>query len=112
MSRPLDAMARELASKALDTIAQVMDDPLAEHRDRLRAAEQILDRGHGKPLSATIQLPTSRRAALAMAQLSDEELMERINSVPLPRLARGNHEGETYDATPQPEAVASDPLLA
>jgi hypothetical protein len=105
-------MAREHTAAALDTIKLVMSDPLAEHKDRLRAAEQILDRGHGKPLSATIQLPTSRRAALAMAQLSDEELMERINAVPLPRLARGGHEGETFDAEPQPEALAMDPLLA
>ena len=115
MSRPLDAQARALTESALATINEVMIDPLAEHRDRLRAAEQILDRGHGKPLSATIQLPANRRQAQQLAALSDEELMAQIRSSPLPRLLT-EARGETYDSADspieEPLALASHPLLA
>lgn len=84
--RSLDNLAREHTESAVATIKEVMEDPFAENRDRLAAAREILDRGHGKPLAATISLPPSRRAAAALAQMSDDDLMAAIQSAPLPRL--------------------------
>jgi HEAT repeat protein len=84
--RPADALAREHTERAISTIAEIMDDPLAEQRDRLAAAKEILDRGHGKPLTATIALPMSRQQAAALAAMTDEELDAIIQSTQLPRL--------------------------
>jgi hypothetical protein len=102
MSRSADAsaLARDHTEKAISTIAEVMDDPFAENRDRLRAAETILDRGHGKPLAATIQIPMNRQQAELLASMSDDDLLSLIQQARLPRLA---------DAVPEP---AEPPLEA
>jgi hypothetical protein len=77
-----------------------MDDPFAENRDRLRAAESLLDRGHGKASQAIIAVPANRQQAALLAAMSDDELMAILASTKLPRLT-------------QDEADAlSDPLLA
>lgn len=84
--RSLDNLAREHTEKAVKVMADIMDDPFAENRDRLKAANDILDRGHGKPLVATIALPANRAAAARLAAMSDDELMAAVQSAPLPRL--------------------------
>lgn len=86
--RSLDNLAREHTERAVETITGIMNDELAEDRDRLSAAQQILDRGHGKPLTATIALPANRAQAAMLAAMSDEDLMARIQGAPLPRLNR------------------------
>lgn len=86
--RSLDNLAREHTERAVKTIADIMDDPLSEDRDRIAAANSILDRGHGKPNQAIIALPASRQQAALLAALSDDELMQRIQGHELPRLAR------------------------
>lgn len=98
-----DTLAREHTEKAIDTIVSVMDDPFAENKDRIRAAETILDRGHGKAAQAIIAIP-GRQIAAMLAGKSDEELMAILNQTQLPRLA-------PIDAEFQ-EVVPQDPLLA
>jgi hypothetical protein len=99
--RQADKLAQEHTERAIETIAGIMNDTFAEDRDRLSAANSILDRGHGKPVSATIQLPVSRQQALALANMSDAELLEGIGAAELPRLA----------APIRTVAKAHDPLL-
>lgn len=84
--RTADSLAREHTEVAIRTIAEIMDDPFAENKDRLRAAETMLDRGHGKAISATIQIPMNRQQAAMLAGMSDEELMMTVKSEELPRL--------------------------
>lgn len=79
-------LAREFDTEALKVIKSIMDDPLAEPKDRLKAAEALLDRGHGKAAQAIIAVPASRKLATALAVMSDEELYEVIQGEPLPRL--------------------------
>ena len=100
--RPLDAQARDHTERAVEVIASIMDDPMAEHRDRLKAANDILDRGHGKPLVATIALPANRAAAARLASMSDEELMNAIQSTPLPRLTQSVDRSTVIDNGPDP----------
>lgn len=88
MSRPLDVLAREHAAKAIETVTDIMNDWSAEDKDRLKAADMILDRGHGKPVNATIALPNSNAHRKLLAMLSDEQLMAQIEAAPLPRLAQ------------------------
>lgn len=98
--RSLDNLAREHTERAVETITNIMNDPLSEDRDRLSAAQQILDRGHGKPLTATIALPANRAQAAMLAAMSDDDLMERIQGHALPRLAQ--RDPITIDNGPDP----------
>ena|ERR1700674_887670 len=101
MSRPADSLAREHTERAISVIAEVLNDPFAENKDRLKAADSMLDRGHGKPLTATIALPSNHAHRALLAAMSDEELMARIQGATLPRLAPIDAEF----------AQAPDPLL-
>jgi len=87
--RAVDSLAREHTEKAIDTLVDVLENPEAENRDRIAAAKDLLDRGHGKPLQAVIQVPASKRQAALLASMSDEALMETIQAVPLPQMIKG-----------------------
>jgi cellobiose-specific phosphotransferase system component IIA len=82
-----DSLAREHTEKAIDTIAEIMDDTFAENKDRLAAAKEILNRGHGMPSQAIIAVPGNRALAAQLAQMSDDELMKVLTETRLPRLA-------------------------
>ena len=101
--RDASSLAREHTETAVRVLAEVMEDPFAENKDRLKAAESILDRGHGKPAQAIIQLPASRQLARQLAALSDDDLMQVIQSHELPRLAT---QAVVVDVDSEP-----DPLL-
>lgn len=119
MSKGIDELAREHAPRALELLADTMESAV-EDRDRIRAAEAILDRGYGKPAQAIIQVPANRRQAALLAGMTDEQLVAVIEQKQLPRLSqplitvaaathsRVNVHGPAADtyATPQ------DPLLA
>jgi hypothetical protein len=108
--RKLDAIAREHTERAVETITGIMDNELNEPRDRLAAAQAILDRGHGKPLTAVIQLPASKREAAALAAFSDEELESAIEGHVLPRLTREPDAVQQRQVRVQ-YAEGNDPLL-
>ena len=86
-NKTADAHAREYAGEAIDVLHDLMVDPSQEARDRIRAAESLLERGHGKAVSAVISVPLEKRQRAEVAAMSDEELMAAIREVPLPRLA-------------------------
>ena len=83
--RKADALAREHTEEAIARLAQIMRD--GEDRDAISASKELLDRGHGKPLTATIALPVSRQQAALLAQMSDDELEASVVGTQLPRLA-------------------------
>jgi len=80
-SRDLAAAARDLTPAALETVAGILVNPLESARDRLRAAEIVLERGWGRPMQS-IDLSVSKvgtgggpvitleQAALAAAEWS------------------------------------------
>ena len=82
-----DSLAREHTEQAIDVLAEVMADPFAENRERITAANSLLDRGHGKPNQAIIAVPASRQQAALLAAMSDDDLIAVLNHVRLPRLA-------------------------
>jgi hypothetical protein len=101
-----DEIARDLTQKALDTIELLMDDGDLDSV-RLAAARDILDRGWGKPLQATIAIPASRKVTAELMGLDDGEL-----------LSIATREDEPIEATfhdllaQLPDApAAEDPLL-
>jgi hypothetical protein len=83
----VDSLAREHTEQAIDVLAEVMADPFAENRERITAANSLLDRGHGKPNQAIIAVPASRQQAALLAAMSDDDLIAVLNHVRLPRLA-------------------------
>ena len=97
--RDASRLARDHTESAIQTLVGIMEDDWAEHKDRLRAAEALLDRGHGKAAQAVIAIPANLQLAAALATMSDEELTGIINAQPLPRMI-----------TVTPEAQP-DPLL-
>jgi len=97
--RTLSDKARDLSDRALDVITDIMEDPSAENRDRLRAAEAIHDRGYGKAAQAIIAVPADRLARQAAALYTDEQLDNIIEGEIVRR--------EEQEALPAP----TDPLL-
>ena len=100
--RDASALAREHTERAIETIANVMDDWTAEDRDRIAAANALLDRAHGKPVNAVIQVPMNRKIAQQLAAMSDEELEDQMMAQPLPRLAQSREPIIEVDAEPDP----------
>jgi hypothetical protein len=101
--RDASTLAREHTERAIETIANVMDDWTAEDRDRIAAANALLDRAHGKPVNAVIQVPLSRQIAQQLAGMSDEELEAEMMATPLPRLAQSKE--PILDVDPEPDPL-------
>jgi hypothetical protein len=119
MSKPVDELAREHGPRAIELLADTMETAV-EDKDRIRAAEAILDRGYGKPSQAIIAIPANRRQAALLAAMSDEALVAVIESKQLPRLGApqpmitvGAKPKGFYRSVhgPQGEMTAPDPLL-
>jgi hypothetical protein len=85
-TRNADSQARDHTEEAIGVLHDIMVDPFQEAKDRLRAAESLLERGHGKAVSAVVSIPLERRQKAEMAAMTDEELMAAIRDTPLPRL--------------------------
>jgi hypothetical protein len=86
--RAADRLAQEHTERAIETIANIMNDWSSEDRDRINAANSLLDRGHGKPVAAVISIPASRQLQAALSAMSDEDLEAQILDQPLPRLVK------------------------
>jgi hypothetical protein len=106
-----DSLARQHTEKAIERIVDVLEDPFADNKDVLKAADMILDRGHGKPNQAIIAVPGNRQIAALLAGKSDDELMALINQAQLPRLAPIDATFTPVPAESQPDSDPDDPLL-
>ena len=71
--RPLALRARDHTGKALETLVDTMDDPMATAAAKVSAAVALLDRGWGKPTERHEVLSLS-----AVVELSDDELRNAI----------------------------------
>jgi hypothetical protein len=101
-----DQLARSYTELAVATLAAIMNNELSEDKDRIKAADSLLDRGHGKPLAAIIQLPPSKMQLQLLAAAGDDELLEIMRAKPLPRLGHDAIDGEFTEHTSE-----RDPLL-
>ena len=97
LTRNADAIAREHTERAVEVIAECME--VFDARVALAAAQAMLDRGHGKPLTAIIAVPMLRRKQAQLNAISTDDLLEAIEA-----------EYETLPALPPPERdVLRDP---
>lgn len=110
--RRADAIARDHVSEAMEVIRDVMIDPLSETKDRLKAAEMIIERGEGKVAQAIIAIPGTKRMAEQYAAMTDDALMDLINASPLPRLGAPAVDAEYEEIVPAGTIdFSDDPLL-
>ena len=72
----LDQLARKLTNTAIRTIEEIMVEG-EKDSDRLAAAREVLSRGYGTPISATIAIPANKKNVAMLMGLSDEELERR-----------------------------------
>lgn len=78
MSKPgpsADALARAHTSLAIGVLVEVCRDECAKPADKIKAAEALLDRGHGKATQAVITVPTRQAVAARLASLDDSALL-------------------------------------
>ena len=108
MQRSADSIAREHTEEAVAVVAAIMNSPECEPKDRLRAADMLLERGHGRPVSTTISIPASKKQRELLAKMSDDELIEQIQGAALPRLAPPIIDGEFTAAIPADFDVVDD----
>jgi hypothetical protein len=75
-----DRLARAHTGEAMGWILEVGRSSLSKDADRLRAAQLILEMGHGKPTQAVISIPAKGAAAQRLAQYSTDKLLEMIEA--------------------------------
>lgn len=92
--RRADQIARDFTADALSVIVDVMQDPLSDPKERLKAAEMLLERGEGKVAQAIIALPASKKMQEQLAALTDEDLYAAVEAQPLPRLGAPAQDAE------------------
>ncbi len=99
MAKDPMSLAREYGEEAVEVLRGEML-TADESKDRIRAAEAILDRGYGKSAQAIIAIPGQRVRERAAALYSDADLARIIDA-------------EFEDVTPQIAALPAivDPLL-
>jgi hypothetical protein len=86
------------------------DVPGIKPGERIRAAETILDRGHGKAVQAVISVPSKAKLAAVMSAMSDEALLQiakRTGSTPPNEGPNVGDEGEgTIQAGADPNTLS------
>src|ERR1035441_8171200 len=109
------ALAREHTGRAIDKIATLIDS--MDPRVALEAAKTMLDRAHGKPLSAVIVVPGNRKNQATLSAMTDAQLMEALKAgeeelpvLPPPgKSVTTSQEVVDFDA---PQLGWDDPLLS
>lgn len=103
-TKPLDERARDLTDLAVDTLEDVMCNGVKDS-DRIKAAESILDRGHGKAAQAIIHIPSTQRMQAQLASMTDDQLVaiieQKIRPAPQAMI--------TIDSTANARDKAKDP---
>jgi hypothetical protein len=116
------ALAREHTVEAIDKIATLINS--MDPRVALEAAKTMLDRAHGKPLSAVIVVPGNRKNQATLSAMTDAQLMEALEEgeEELPVLPPPGSSGTTYEQVAgflahdpdmrQSDGAWDDPLLS
>ena len=81
--RRADRLAQDYTEEAIDKLVEIMR--TGEDKYAISAASSLLDRGHGKPLVATISLPSNQEQARMLAGMTDAELDDAILVYDMPR---------------------------
>lgn len=107
------ALARLHTAEAIGTLVEVMRggvDTLPG--DRIRAANSLLERAHGKPVGQAAASGERKAVSLQLASMSDSELLEVLHNAKALRCAEGGipardgtQPGAVGDGSPTPNAL-------
>lgn len=75
-----ESLSRLHTKEAIGAVVEVLRDRTAFPGDRLKAAQILLDRGHGKPTSVTVAIPAKRAITAQLAGMSEEQLLAIVAS--------------------------------
>jgi hypothetical protein len=75
-----ESLARLHTKEAIGAAVEILRDKSQFAADRLKAAQMILDRGHGKPTSVTVSVPAKRATAQQLINMTEEQLLAIIAS--------------------------------
>jgi hypothetical protein len=75
-----ESLARAHTKEAIGAIMEVLRDKSVFPSERLKAAQLILERGHGKPTSVTVSIPAKRATAQQLINMTEEQLLAIIAS--------------------------------
>jgi phage terminase small subunit len=81
LNRDLRTMFTEDAVKAYKVLTEIMEDPMAQHKDRLVAARDLLDRAGYKPVERVV--------ADVKADVTEHKRVEDLPDDELERIAHG-----------------------
>lgn len=98
-------MFQEHAQEALETMIKIMRDPEAEHAVRLKAANDVLNRAYGTPVSTTVQVQISEEERDAVI---DSSLIAAASTPELLALAEAL--AKYVDANPTPDVIDVTPV--
>ena len=96
---------QEHAQEALETMIGIMRDPEADHAVRLKAANDVLNRAYGTPVSTTVQVQISEEEREAII---DSSLIAAASTPELLALAEAL--AQYVDANPAPDVVDVTPI--
>ena len=100
----MQKMFQEHEQEALETMLGIMRDPEADHAVRLKAANDVLNRARGTPLSASVVMTLDEAqdgpsvSAAALSAASTPELLALAEA--LSRYVDANPVGDVVDVTP------------
>jgi hypothetical protein len=104
-----DSLARLHTAEAVGTLVDAMRNA-PKAAERIKAAESILDRGHGRAVQAVISVPARQAVALKLAAMSDDELMSIAKRVGGSMSGKGSPHapGSRAGTMLEPDARAQD----
>lgn len=104
-----DSLARLHTAEAIGTIVDTMRHA-SKASERLKAAEMLIDRGHGRAVQAVISVPARQAVALKLASLGDAELLQIAKAGGGSTSEKGSPHavGDGRGTIPEPGATASD----
>lgn len=81
--RRADRLAQEHTEEAITKLVDIMRH--GDNSDALKASNSLLDRGHGKAVTAIISLPQAQEQRRMLAAMSDEDLDNALIAYEIPR---------------------------
>lgn len=75
-----ESLSRAHTKEAIGAVVEILRDKSAFPGDRLKAAQILLDRGHGKPTNVTVSVPAKRATAQQLINMTEADLLAIIAS--------------------------------
>lgn len=104
-----DSLSRLYTAESIGLLVQVVRGEVeSKTNERIRAAEILLDRGHGRATQAVVSIPARQAVSAALASMSEEALMRIALRA---QGGGGSEKGDPNGAPAQAGSPLSDEIL-